>query len=83
MWDEYDVYIGFDKEKNVPRGDLKENPRKFFFYFKKKEKKNEFDSRNLRNEETKWEFKILLEIERFHFVATIYTNLLEQKEVFT
>lgn len=83
MWDEYDVYIGFDKEKNVPSGDLKENPRKTFFYFKKKETKNEFDSRNLRNEETKWEFKILLEIERFHSVATIYTNLLEQKEVFT
>ena len=30
MWDEYDVYIGFDKEKNVPRGDLKENPRNVF-----------------------------------------------------
>ena len=54
-----------------------------FFYFKKKETKNEFDSRNLRNEETKWEFKILLEIERFHSVATFYANLLERKEVFT
>lgn len=32
MWDEYDVCIGFDKEKkNVPGGDLKENPRKVFF----------------------------------------------------
>ena len=54
-----------------------------FFYFKLKEPKNEFDLRKLRNEETKWEFKILLEIERFHSVATIYANLLERKEVFT
>ena len=83
MWDEYDVYIGFDKEKMCSWGWFKRKSSKNFFYFKLKEPKNEFDSRKLRNEETKWEFKILQEIERFHSVATFYANLLERKEVFT
>ena len=71
------------KKKKCSWGWFKRKSSKNFFYFKKKETKNEFDSRNLRSEETKWEFKILLEIERFHSVVTIYANLLEQKEVFT
>lgn len=33
------MYIGFDKEKNVPRGNLKENPRKIFFTLKKRRRK--------------------------------------------